>query len=136
MSDDFLHRALVRQPKTREYKLGAEVEPPDDDLGCFGWLRGTGERAQMLELRKRSGNILAVGYGWLERALFDPSEGIELHLAGHVIRIRGQRLNSEVRPGARLFEGITWQRVRWIRESERDAALGDVPGTVVESIEW
>ncbi|MFN0007206.1 MAG: hypothetical protein ACKVXR_04800 [Planctomycetota bacterium] len=118
----------------------ARLEPeadPLDDLGCFGWLRGIRDRAAMLELRKKTGTILAIGYGWLERAAFDPSDGITLHLPAHKILIRGKNLNAELRPMLRLFEGIAKHRVAWVRESSRAdrIAATDSP-CVIESIEW
>lgn len=88
-----------------------------EDLGTFGYLRGIRDRATMLELRRRTGDILAVGYGWLERVEYDPSQGITLHLAGQQIRVKGRNLNAAVRPTVRLFEGIARHRVPWLRES-------------------
>jgi hypothetical protein len=113
-----------------------ESEGPED-LGAFGWLRGIRERALMLELRKRDGEVLAIGYGWLERAEFNPSTGITLHIAGQQIRIAGRNLNAEVRSTVRLFEGVTRHRVQWIQESSRAASLR-APDTacVVEAIQW
>jgi hypothetical protein len=32
-----------------------------DDFGAFGWMRGARDRAVMLELEKRDGNIVAFG---------------------------------------------------------------------------
>lgn len=111
---------------------------PIDDLGCFGWLRGIRDAARMLELRKRNGNILAVGYAWLEQVEFDPSHGITLHLAGQEIRITGRNLNTYVRPSIRLFEGLTRHRIPWAAETSRisefRADLRDA--TVIEAIEW
>ncbi len=99
---------------------GALSDDPEltEDFGAFGWLRGVRERAVMLELKLRTGNIVAVGYGWLERAEFDPSVGITLLLPGRRIQIRGRNLNAEARPGVRLFEGITRHRVPWARETQ------------------
>lgn len=118
----------------------SRIEPeaePWDDLGCFGWLRGIRDRATMLELRKKTGTILAIGYGWLERAAFDPSEGITLHLPAQKISIRGKNLNAEIRPMLRLFEGIAKHRVAWVRESSRaDKITATDSPCVVESIEW
>lgn len=88
-----------------------------EDCGCFGWLRGIRDRAFMLELRKRDGNIVAVGYAWIERMEFDPSDGIRLYLGGKAVRIQGKNLNTEARTGVRLFEGLTRHRVPWIREN-------------------
>ena len=108
-----------------------------DDCGAFGWLRGIRESARMLELRKKDGNILAVGYGWLERVEFNPSEGITLSIVGRTIRIKGRHLNGEVRPSVRLFEGITRHRVSWLKEADEPESLeaGD-EATVIDKIEW
>ena len=80
---------------------------------------------------------MAVGYSWLERVEFDPSEGITLHLAGQKIRIKGRNLNGEVRPNVRLFQGITRHKVAWIQEADRPTELGaGKQAMVVEAIEW
>jgi hypothetical protein len=115
---------------------GATDEPEiADDLGAFGWLRGR-DRAIMLELRKKNGNILAIGYSWLERVEFDPSEGITLHVVGQTIRIKGRNLNGEARPNVRLFQGITRHKVPWIQEADEPAELqADKSATVIERIE-
>jgi hypothetical protein len=132
---------LQRYVTGRDSRLGiaAEQSEPDacDDLGAFGWLRGIRERAVMLELRRKDGSIVAIGYGWLERVAFDPSEGITLSAAGQKIRITGRNLNAEVRPAVRLFEGIVRHRVPWVREADRGSSLqaGDRE-TVVDHIEW
>ncbi|HEX2839356.1 MAG TPA: hypothetical protein VHN77_14660 [Phycisphaerales bacterium] len=108
-----------------------------DDLGCFGWLRGVRDRALMLELRKNDGSIMAVSYGYLERAEFDPTDGITLHVMGRTVRITGRNLNAEIRPNLRLFHGITRYRVPWIQEAGSLDQLGaDDKGVVVEGVEW
>lgn len=89
-----------------------------EDLGSFGWLRGMRERVTMLELRKKEGNITAIGYAWIEKIEFDPSEGITIHALGRAIKIEGQNLNAEIRPGVSLFQGLTRHRVTWIRECD------------------
>jgi len=137
MTDKLLQKFAAKAGE----RAGAVATPdePDiaDDLGAFGWLRGMHERAVMLELRKTNGNILAVGYGWLERADFNPSEGITLHVVGRQIRIRGRNLNAEVRPLVRLFQGITRHRVPWVQEVNEPALMRAAKGeTVVEAIEW
>lgn len=108
-----------------------------DNLGSFGWLRGMRERAVMLELRKKDGNVLAVGYGWLEKAEFNPSEGITLTIAGQKIRIKGRNLNAEARSAVRLFEGITRHRVPWVQEAgEPESMESDGKTTLIEELEW
>ena len=91
----------------------------------------------MLELRKKNGNVLAMGYAMLDLIEFDPSEGVTLHSAGRKIRITGRNLNSEVRPRVRLFRGITRHKVAWIQEADEPAAMQAGKGaTVVEAIVW
>ena len=136
MSDSLLERYASRELPGFN---GHTREDEDDvhDLGTFGFLRGSRERATMLELRKRDGNILAVGYGWLERLEFNPSEGIFLHLAGRKVRIMGRQLNVEVHPKVRLFEAICRHRVPWVREAGREESLLIQEGRVViETIQW
>jgi hypothetical protein len=41
----------------------ADEQP--EDLVAFGWLRGSRERATMLEIRRRDGSIVALGYSSL-----------------------------------------------------------------------
>jgi hypothetical protein len=95
-----------------------------ESLGCFGWQRGNSrERPIMLELRRKDGHVMAVGYAWIERIEFKPEEGILLHLGERVIRITGSGLNSEVRPGVKLLDGLIRQRVPWIMESDRASHL-------------
>lgn len=108
-----------------------------DDLGSFGYLRGVRERAVMLELRKRNGNTLAIGYAWIERMELDRSAGIILHVAGQPIVIEGRNLNGPTTSRAKLFEGLVWHRVPWIQELPVTETLGRGDGIcVVESIGW
>jgi hypothetical protein len=137
MSDKILQKFAAKAGEKAANLAIADEPDIVDDLGTFGWLRGMHERAVMLELRKTNGNILAVGYGWLERAEYNPSEGITLHVVGRQIRIRGRNLNAEVRPLVRLFQGITRHRVPWVQEISELAAMRAGKGeTVVEAIEW
>lgn len=110
-----------------------------EDHGAFGWLRGVKERSLMLELRLRTGQILALGYAWIDSIDFDPSDGITLHAGGggRTIRIFGRNLNAEVRPGVRLFHGLTKHRVPWIQEADH-ATIVAAPqhAAVVERLEW
>jgi len=132
---------LQRYVTGRESRLGIPAEHAEtdacDDLGAFGWMRGIRDRAVSLELRRKDGSILAIGYGWLERIEFDPSEGITLSAGGQKIRIKGRNLNTEVRPSVRLFEGIARHRVPWMREADRAAVMeAKANATIIDSIEW
>jgi len=137
MTDSLLTKYIQRTPADGgDNSPVSEVEPLDD-LGTFGWLRGVRDRAVMLELRKKDGNILAVGYAWLDKAEFDPSTGITLHIGSQTIKLRGRNLNAEARPNVRLFQGITRHRVPWIQEADEPAAMeSQGQGTLVEEIEW
>ena len=107
-----------------------------DDFVSFGFLRGTRDRALMLELRKKDGSVEALGYAWLERAHFDPSDGITLYVAGRTVRIKGRDLNAEVRPNVRLFLGILRHRVSWIQEADNATVMeSQGKGILVEAIE-
>jgi hypothetical protein len=113
-----------------------DSEAPDD-FGCFGWLRGIKDRAISLELRKKTGNIVAIGYGWITKYEFDPSEGITLHANGEKILIQGRNLNNEIRPMVRLFEGLTRNRIPWIKECDESLDGESAAGlTFVETIKW
>jgi hypothetical protein len=108
-----------------------------DEMGCWGWLRGVRDRAQMIELRKKDGSIMSVGYGWLDRAEFDPSEGITLYVAGREITIKGRNLDAEVRPNLRLFTAISRHRCLWLREAAQEEIMEAKPvAIVIEAINW
>jgi hypothetical protein len=108
-----------------------------DNLGAFGFLRGLHERSVMVSLRKKSGEIMAVGYTFIDRMTLDPSEGITLFCGSRSIRIRGRNLNQEVRPHVSLFHGLTRNRVPWIAEADQAAVLQAAKNAlVIESIEW
>jgi hypothetical protein len=137
MSDRVLSKYLNR---TGENSIAADaIEPEADgseDLGAFGILRGQRDRAIMLELRRKTGDILAIGYGWIEKIEFVPSL-ITLHLPGQKILIKGRNLNVEARPQVRFFQGLTRHRVCWVQEAEQSAILqADRKSVVVEAIEW
>ncbi len=132
MSDSILDRLTGRTENQTRMVDDQELE----DLQSFGWLRGVRDRAIMLELRHRNGNITCYGYAWLEKAEFDPSEGITLYFGGKTVRIIGQHLNSMVRDNISLFAGIVRHKVPWIRESEfGDAASGPNNATIIDDIQ-
>jgi hypothetical protein len=136
MSDKILQKYMGKSGDKPIGSAAMDEAESADDLGAFGWLRGR-DRAIMLELRKKNGNIVAVGYSWLERVEFDPSEGITLHVAGQKIRIRGRNLNSEVRANVRLFQAITRHKVAWIQEADGASTLdASKSASIVEEIAW
>ena len=115
MTDRALDRFDTNRGSAWSQSVGEDAAIADDHE-AFGWLRGSRDRAIMLQLRKRDGNIVAIAYSWIERIEFDPSEGIRLHAGGKCIRIRGRNLANEVRPNVRLMDGLTTNRISWIQE--------------------
>ena len=89
----------------------------DEDLVCFGWLRGIRERAVMLEIRRKGGGAVVYDYALLRKIEIDPSEGIILHFGSEQVKILGRNLKKEARPGVSLVRGLIWHRVPWVRES-------------------
>jgi len=137
MTDKFLHHRPGRLSDDRFDLVPSGDGNAVDDFHSFGWLRGVRERAPMLELRKKSGNVIAIGYSWIGRVEFEPSEGIILHAHDEKIRIIGRNLNAEVRPEIRLFHGITRHRVAWIRESDNRSSLKSGEHLVIiDEIAW
>jgi len=137
MIDKILDRYASRENANGANGDQLHEEDEVDDLGTFGFLRGLRERATMLELRRKDGSILAVGYGWIEKVAFDPSDGITLHVVEQRVRIKGRNLNREVHPKVRLFEAICRHRVPWLREADKAAELmASDKDILIESIEW
>jgi hypothetical protein len=137
MSDKLLDKYTGRRfSNSGEPDGGSEVDG-SEDLNVFGWLRAPRDRAVMVELRKGTGNILAVGYGYIDRIEFSPSEAITLHCGDQKIKIRGRNLNGEIRPAVRLFSGLARHRVTWIAEADPSSKLqASKNAVIVESIEW
>jgi hypothetical protein len=106
-------------------------------MGCFGWSRGLHIRPISLELRRRTGHILAVNYSYIQKIEFEPATGIILHVSGQIIEIKGRNLNTEIRAGIRLFCGMARFRVPWIQEMDRTSGMqATASATVVEAILW
>jgi hypothetical protein len=115
----------------------AQASDSDDaeNLGVFGYVRGRTDRAEMLELKKRTGNIRAVSYSWIQKVDFDPSSGITIYAGDETITIRGRNLNSGQQ--TTVLAGIIKHRALWIVESDQSALLqADKSAAVVESIQW
>jgi hypothetical protein len=108
-----------------------------ENFGAFGFLRGTRDRAEMLELRKKTGDIRAIGYAWIQKVDFDPSGTITLFAGDEIIRIKGRNLNAVASQQMSLWGGILRHRVPFICEADQSKALqADNHSIVVEAIEW
>ena len=132
--DKYVKDKTVKPRPNGDGSPSEETDEPDD-FGSFGWLRGVRDRSLMLEFRFKDGTTTALGYAWLERADFNPSEGITLNFTGRTVTIKGQQLNGERRPNVRLFAGIVRHRVPWIQEAA-GAQLMEAPkgATLIETI--
>lgn len=132
MTDSLLDRYLRRPDAGGESPAQEPVSDADgaETVGCFGWHRGTRDFPRMLELRKRDGSIVAIGYAWIERVDFDPDQGITLHAQGRKVRITGRNLNAEVRPTVRLYQGIVRHKVAWVEESGSPQTDGVDPHSI------
>ena len=122
MKDSLLHKYAGGRDKEAVEEARDEVEDLDD-LQAFGLLRGIRDRAIMLELRHKDGNIDAFPYAWLSKASLDPSEGITLRFGAETVKITGRNLNAEARPNVRLFAAIVRHRVPWIQEADGPTML-------------
>jgi hypothetical protein len=138
MKDNVLAQFASKLPPSRTPRE-AEPEPDvglEDNLGAFGWLRGVRDRAVMLELRRKDGSAVALGYSWLERVDFDPSAGITLKFAGQTVKIAGRNLNAEQRPNVRLLDGLVRHRVPWLREAaETELRAASRSDSIIEDIQ-
>jgi len=136
MSDSVLKNFTEKFANGHHSRIEEEDNEPED-LGAFGWLRGSKERAWMLEIRRKDGSIVAFGYSWLERTEFDPSEGITLRFTGQTMRLVGRNLNREVRPHLKLYDGLVRHRIPWVQEADEPTALSaPANSTVIERVEF
>jgi hypothetical protein len=122
-------------PTPDSVTLAADGE--EEVLGCFGLLRGMRERAVCLELRRRTGEVVAIPYGYVSRLEFTPAGGIRVCCGADAVLIRGRNLNREVGPRLTLFSGLARHAVPWVCEADRAASLASGgEAVVVEKIEW
>ena len=130
-----LSKYAARFGDSAETAISSDAEA--DNLGGFGFLRGTRDRAEMLELRKKTGDIRAIGYAWIQKVDFDPSGTITLFAGDEIIRIKGRNLNAVASQQMSLWGGILRHRVPFICEADQSKALqADNHSIVVEAIEW
>jgi hypothetical protein len=136
MSDSVLHHLTERV--SRKPQGDGDAEDIVENYGAFGWLRGVRDRALYLELRRKDGNVTALGYPWLESIEFNPSVGVTLKFTGHTVIIRGRNLNAEYRPNVMLINGILRHKVPWVQEADYATSISirpDKHSIVIESIE-
>lgn len=137
MSDNILHKYTGRAPAVTNEPSETSDADGTEDLGAFGWCRGARDTCRMLELRRRTGNVMAIPYAYISAVLFDASDGITVKCGDMNIVIRGRNLNSEARPQVRLFQGLTRHRVPWIQEAERSGSVQTSrEGVHIDTIEW
>jgi hypothetical protein len=126
-----------RKADSSTEQAGLPEEEEIEDLGSFGLLRGSKERAVSLELRKKDGNIPALPYHCIEYFDFDPSVGMTIHALGREFKISGHNLNAMVRPHITLFNCLVRQRVPWKCEASHDRHFRNAEDAVyIRAITW
>ena len=119
---------LIRASREPRPVVLQELDEPEDEFPSYGRLRGARSIALMLELRLADGNHDAYDYGWLNRAAFNPSEGIVLHFNSVRVVIRGKNLWP-------IYEGVLQHRIPWIAVvATLDHFSRDPDATLVVSI--
>jgi hypothetical protein len=136
LKDNILKRYMTSNSQAEEPGVISSDDSQEvDDLGFFGWLRGTRDRAVMLELRKKDGSVVAYDYAILRKVEVDPSQGVTLHFSGEAVKISGRNLKEEVRAGITIVRGLIWHRIPWIREaSDAENLRAGEGATVIERI--
>ncbi|AMV24078.1 hypothetical protein VT84_06755 [Gemmata sp. SH-PL17] len=122
------HALLENLADKRPRAIPKEIEPEgSDEEACpaFGFVRGTRDKALMLELRFRNGNREWYPYSLLGPCKYNPSVGILLKFAGdtvNLVLIRGSNLDAFVNQGTVNLtdRGIQRHRVLWVREMDED----------------
>lgn len=109
--------------------------PEMEDCGAFGWLRGVRDRALMLELRQRTGEITLLNYAYLHPVFFSPAGELVLQFGAQKAVLRGEHLAQEVRPNITLLTCLARHRVTWIAESESSLTLTGTKVITIESIQ-
>lgn len=132
MDDDVLRRFQTQFGRSSS---DHEEDRDELDLGCFGWMRGMRERSVMLELRKRTGHLIAVPYGFIDLIEFEPSHGIVVTAGRTRVELAGHGFSRETRPGVSLLAGIINSRVSWVREAG-SLPLSTLGACIVDRIDW
>lgn len=117
-----LHKYTASRQAPPEEKPADEGESLDN-LGVCGLLRGIRDRALMLELRHKDGNVDVFPYAWLSRATFNPSEGFTLRFGSETVKITGRNLGAPIRSNMTLLNALVRHRLAWIQECDEPAAL-------------
>lgn len=129
MTDD-----LQRLKSYRGLTNDDQVSEEEQIAGVCGLLRGIKESSKMLELRLKSGNAIALNYGWLDKAEYNPSSGITLHFGTSTVQVIGKGLNSPLQTTLSLFEGLLRHRITWIQESGQSEAMTSQTSVLVTAI--
>lgn len=113
-----------------KYNIGsksADAEAPEAEQRAFSILRGVGKHLLMLELRRKTGDCVGLGYSYFAGMEFDASGVLVLYFTTHKVTVRGRNL----RP---VYEGLLDHSVGFLQEE--DERYNDVPEgeTVITSI--
>lgn len=133
MSETSLEKYVQRASPQK----GLERDEIVDESTSFGVLRGARDRSPSIELRRKTGSVLVIGYSWIETMVFDPTDGVTIKIGNRLVRLKGRNLGAELRPNVRLITALAAHKVSWVQEmgiNELVTISVDTP--VVEAIEW
>jgi hypothetical protein len=108
-------------------KLRAQTEQAEEEGKYFGFDRQENGRALMFELRTRDGRRSAHPYSYMNRADFDPDDGIEIYVSNVVITVKGRGLEA-------IFGYLLQNRLTWVKEDSSGMDVDD-EAVFVESVE-
>lgn len=97
---------------------GVQPEADESEQGCYSMVAAGRSGAAMVDFRLRQGDSLALPYGYLTEALFQPSDGILLRFVAHEVRIEGRNLRA-------LYDALLWHKVTWVRMVEEGTGATD-----------
>lgn len=103
---------------------GRRAGPPEDDAaafddcGAFGFLRGTRDRALMIDFRFQNGTCEGFATATLDRVIYTPSEGLVLRFLGVQVVLHGRNFAAPQPSGVSLLQALHRHRVPWVREVE------------------
>ncbi len=111
--DDFLSKYTTPGEPQEKHQ---EAEPDEVVQGCLTVLPAS--IAMMLDLRMRTGNRIAIPYGYILKVLLDPSKAVEIQTSDQTFLIAGRNLLP-------IYSAITSHTALAITEAPSQFDAGD-----------
>lgn len=110
------------------HRGGAAAADAAASVAAFSTISPQHGQEVMLDLRRKTGDRMALPYTYLTAVTFDPSKGITLEFTGHQVVIHGRNLEP-------VYVAIVAYRASWLQElGHRHDTYGD-DATVISAIE-